>query len=95
MKYTVQSGQSVVDVTIQLYGTIEKLVDFLNDNNLGLNSKLKSGQVVEYDEDEGNEKAKKTITVEKLNFNNNQQTLSEAGITGGDFNNDFNNDYLI
>lgn len=49
-EYTVRNGQNIYDVALQLYGSIEGVFDILVNNNLSLNSELKPGDVIRYDE---------------------------------------------
>ena len=50
MKKTVQQGQNIFDVTLQYYGDIEALFDFLNDNDFDTSTKLSGGLNVEITE---------------------------------------------
>lgn len=51
-KYTVQRGQTIFDIALHLYGTIEGLFDLLISNpQLGMTSNLAAGQELEYHEE--------------------------------------------
>lgn len=50
--YTVRSGQNLYDVALTLYGSIEGIFDLLISNDdISLNSNLKHGQVLNYNEE--------------------------------------------
>lgn len=49
-EYTVRHGQNIYDVALQLYGSIEGVFDILVNNDLSLNSELKPGDIIRYDE---------------------------------------------
>lgn len=51
-QYTVRSGQNLYDVALTLYGSIEGIFDLLISNDdISLNSNLKHGQVLNYNEE--------------------------------------------
>jgi hypothetical protein len=49
--WRVQDGQSLMDVAVQWYGTVEAINLLTNDNNLSLNDSVKSGDVLTLRED--------------------------------------------
>jgi len=87
-------GQSIFDVIIQEYGDIANTFDFMAENpNLTLNTNLTAGEYVKVDtEEKGVSDVKDKIRQENFKVVNSQQIDSETAL--GDFNNDFNNDYL-
>lgn len=48
MKVTVLSGQSLVDIAIQVYGSAEGVFLLAEENNLEVTAELKPGQILEY-----------------------------------------------
>jgi len=95
MNYTVKNGQSIFDVCLQFFGTLEYLFTILSDNNLDLNSPLTSGMELKINNNLlGNELIKRTIIKNNCIFVNEQQTIIQTNGVG-DYNNDFNNDYFI
>lgn len=63
--YTVLEGQSIYDVVIQEFGTMDKMGDFLKDNSLDYNSKLSGGmKLIVNKEGEGDERVKKDLIKE-------------------------------
>lgn len=67
MFYNVLNGQDSLDACIQLYGSLDYLGKFLNDNSLGITESLPQGLSVEYDETVG----RRTVTdfISKKNIN--------------------------
>lgn len=51
MLYTIKEGQTLMDVALQLYGTVDYLVKLCVDNNVGLNDDLTGGTELAYDVD--------------------------------------------
>ena len=87
---TAKEGQSIFDVTVQKFGTIENLFDFLSDNNLTLNSKLKtSQQLIIENIGKGNETVKNFVNLTNRNLNNAQDSIDG----GSSYSNDYSNDY--
>jgi len=92
MNYVVKNFQNIFDVCLQHYGTLDYLFQLLSDNNLDLNSTLSSGQILTINNNLlGNELIKRTIIKKNIIFVNEQLTLFQ---TSGDYNNDFNDDFL-
>jgi hypothetical protein len=94
MNYTVRENQSIFDVCLQNFGTLESLFTILSENNINVNSNLSSGQnLVINNTLIGNEFMKKSIIKQNLTYVN--QQLKTADLKGGDFNDDYDkNDYL-
>ena len=86
--YTIQDGQSVYDVAIQLQGGLDNIVSLLKDNGVdGLNSSLSSGQTITY-EPNGE------IISSQFNIDGTIVNTSDPKVVGlGDFNLDFNLDF--
>ena len=83
-------GQNIIDVAVQNFGTIENIFDMLQDNNLSLNSELKSGQfILAKTEGKGDNSVKNYVLLKNYSFNN-----AQFKVATGDYNTDFNNDYL-
>ena len=92
MKVTVRNGQSVLDVIIQYYGSLDNTAEFLNLNpEISLTSKLSNGQILIVEpEGLGDENVKGFYTRNNVVTNNDVEAEST-----GDFNSDFNNDFAI
>ncbi len=89
-KYIVQDGQSIIDVVSQLYGGLDSLSTFLNDNreNIGsVDSSLSSAQEVLYTRN--NEIISNRFSRDGTIVNTSDPRTSE----GYDFNLDFNTDF--
>lgn len=89
----IREGQDIFDVTIQKFGTLENLFDFLKENDdITINSSLSSGQkVIINNTDKG-------LLNEKEFFSSRRFVVTNADAdaiaeTVGDYNNDFNNDF--
>lgn len=90
---TTKDGQNLFDIAIQSFGTLEQLFTLITDNNLSLNTKLKSGQeLVINKEGIGDDNIKNFITLQNIVMNN-DQGVRFPPLLGGDFNIDFNNDF--
>jgi len=92
-KHTIQDRQNIFDAGLQLYGDVEQIFDFLVKNDISLDSSLRAGDVILYDDDLGNENVKDFIKTEGVIYNNSQDSMFI--IEEGDFNDDFDNDYLL
>ena len=44
--YTVRYGQSLIDIAIQVYGTVEAMFDLCLDNDLEFDSNVSTGQLL-------------------------------------------------
>lgn len=49
MKITVQTGQTLMDIAIQVYGSLEGVFALAQENTLSMTESLTSGQVLTYD----------------------------------------------
>jgi len=92
-KHTIQDRQNIFDAGLQLYGDVEQIFDFLVKNDISLDSSLRAGDVILYDDELGNENVKDFIKTEGVIYNNSQDSMFI--IEEGDFNDDFDNDYLL
>jgi len=87
------SGQSIWDIALEQFGDIEYSVDLINDNNLNFNSKLQSSQEITINNsNSGNNDIKNFYKFKGLKLNNDQTEAMPPNI-GGDYNNDYKNDY--
>lgn len=50
MQYTVVKGQTMIDVSIQLYGSVEEVFQLADDNNLSITDTLEQGRVLQINE---------------------------------------------
>lgn len=89
----VKDGQSIFDIAVQEFGTMEELFNIIVDNSLTLNTKVVSGQELVVNKvDVGDENVKDFVTLKNITFNNNQG-ITIPPILAGDFNGDFNIDF--
>ena len=68
----VQEGQSIFDLVIQHYGSLDFLVQFCFDNKIGIDTDLTAGQVVVVDETIGVKSVKEFFKLNALSANNRQ-----------------------
>jgi hypothetical protein len=87
-EYRVKSGQSLYDVSVQLYGDTSHVVDLLKLNtDLTVNSNLQANQVLKYEN-------QNTVLTNYLATNSlNLATSTPKIIDGEDYNDDYNEDY--
>lgn len=89
----VLDGQNSLDLSIQEFGTLEQIFVLLNDNNISVNAKLLSGQELVINKiNVGDEEVKDFISLGEITMNN-DQGQSLPPLIGGDFQEDFNNDF--
>lgn len=89
----VKKGQNVYDICLQEFGTLENMFDILLDNSLEVNSLLNSSQeLVINNTGKGDERVKTFVNLNNLSYNNNQG-VSLPPLVGGDYNDDYSNDY--
>lgn len=50
MNYTVKEGQTLLDITLQVYGSIDYLVKLCLENNIDINSNLEGGTILVIDD---------------------------------------------
>ena len=89
-EYRVTSGQSLFDVSIQLYGDSSHVLDIINNNPqlfLTINSNLESNSIIKYN-DQNN-----TITNYFATNNLKLVTSDPKTIEGASYNNDYGTDY--
>ena len=90
----VQDNQSVFDIVTQEFGTLEELFTLLNDNDLAVNAKLTGGQELVVNKiNVGDENVKNFVTLQNITMNNDQGEKVPP-LLSGDYNSDYNNDYL-
>ena len=89
----VQEGQNLFDVTTEQFGTLEELFTLLIDNDLPINTRIISGQELVINKiDVGDEDVKNFVVLKNITMNN-AQGLKLPPLVGGDYNNDYGNDY--
>lgn len=89
----VKDNQSIFDITIEQFGTLENLLTLIVDNSLSPGFKLSAGQeLVINNTDTGNEEIKAFFKLGNIAVNNDQQK-GLPPIDAGDYNNDFANDF--
>jgi len=92
-KVTVQDGQSIFDICVQEFGTMNELPRLLVDNDLTLNTKLVAGRVLVVNKTNiGDENVKDFVVLGNRTFNN-DQGQGQPPVLAGDYNNDYSNDY--
>jgi len=76
MKIIVKEGQTILDVALQEYGSIESLQDFLTDNGLDWNSDLREGQEVEINTaGRGNAMIREYFVANSISLNNGEEYI--------------------
>ena len=94
MGLKVLQNQNLFDVVTQEFGTLEELFVLLNDNGLSVNEKLVSGQdLVVNKTNVGDEDVKKFVVLRNITMNN-AQGQKVPPLLAGDYNGDYNIDYL-
>lgn len=88
----VQINQSLYDVALQHYGTLEGLTHLVNDNQIDWDANLSPGQLLIVRQPADSE-AKIVAYLKARNIEPATATIQPATNTPGDFNNDFNNDF--
>lgn len=89
----VREGQNIFDITTESFGTLEELFVLLNDNDLSVNAKLISGQDLVINKiNLGDENIKNFVVLQNITMNNDQGE-KEPPLLGGDWNNDWSNDF--
>ena len=81
MSNIVKEGQNLYDFVLQEFGTLENLFTLIVDNDLNVNTKLVSGQVLIVNNlGVGDEDIKSFVKLQGITFSNDQGT----GVTGGE-----------
>ena len=94
MALSVLEGQSIFDIGVQEFGTLEDLFILVNDNNLSVNTKLISGQQLTVNKvNIGDENVKDFVVLGNITMNN-AQGEKVPPLLSGDYNLDFNGDYF-
>jgi len=90
----ISDGQNIWDITLQEFGDLEKVMTLLTDNDLNFNFKLKSNQNITINNSNvGNDNIKNFYKFSGLKLSNDQTEAMPPNIAG-DYNDDYNNDYL-
>lgn len=93
MALSVLEGQSIFDIGVQEFGTLEDLFILVNDNNLSVNTKLISGQQLTVNKvNIGDENVKDFVVLGNITMNN-AQGEKVPPLLAGDYNGDYNGDY--
>ena len=87
---TAVAGQSVIDLALQLYGSLDGLGELCALNELAMTDEIKAGQIFKYDVSKVVGPA--VVRLQKV-YANLGDTSTEPPVVGGDFNGDFNNDF--
>lgn len=95
MEYISKSGQDLIDISVEKFGSIEDgLFQILEDNpTLNLNTIPKSGQIIEVNNKNAGISQIKTYFKQKI-FTVNNADESRLTASVGDFGNDFSNDFF-
>lgn len=80
---TAQKGQSIYDIAIQHYGSLNYVVKLCSDNDLSLNVELTAGQQLTIDDTIGVVGVKSLFTLNSLAANNNQYVTPIPEFTYG------------
>ncbi|MFR9622361.1 MAG: LysM domain-containing protein [Rikenellaceae bacterium] len=70
MEYTVERGQSLTDIAIQVYGSTQMLFRLASDNGLRVDSDVVAGAVLQYDDSDGDRLVAAAITTRSLTIFN-------------------------
>lgn len=95
MEFKPKEGQDIFDVSLQLFGSVEAgLFSLISEAGLNLESRNLFGEKITLNNNNNGDK--KVISF----FSNNNFTPTNSGfdvsfVVLGDFNDDFNNDFLI
>lgn len=93
LQYTARPGQSIYDICLQTYGTLDLLIKLCIDNDIsGVEDEFTIGKIFTFD-------SSLIFNLATYKKNNNQSIYYATKITlpvflNGDFNDDFNNDFL-
>ena len=92
-RYTAKDGQDIFDLTIQFFGSVDYLFEMLTDNDINADHTIISGtEYVMNSETQGEPKGQAFF---RGTFNVCNSSLDDLYSTTGDYNNDFNDDFLI
>lgn len=93
MEITVQAGQSLYDIVLQYYGSLDFYLTMVQENNLDIDSTLTVGQKLTVSNELiGDARIKdKFNKIKFIPVNSSEEDLRQLD---GDYNGDFNDDYL-
>ena len=77
--FTVEKKQNLIDICLQVYGTTQLLFKLAKDNNLQIDSDINAGDVLEYDETQGDRAIVAKATTNGTNFINPGFTTEGVG----------------
>lgn len=87
--YTSLTGQTLWDVSLQLFGSLEYAWELAVSNNLSVDAAIPTGTVIMYDDaGKGDRAVKNEICLKELSF-------VKGAVSGGDYSDDYNNDYNV
>ena len=89
MEYRVSNGQSTIDVTLQLVGDFNTLLDFIEGNGIeSVDTLFEGGEIINYEQPENSEGLN---NLDKGYIFNTSDPIIQGF---GDYNDDYNDDYL-
>ena len=89
--YTAKSGQSIFDICLQVYGTLDLIMKLIQDNNIAsLNSSGFTGFVFNYD---ASLIVDNSIVTANINIPYTTELYGNMGGSNGSYNSDYSNDY--
>jgi hypothetical protein len=93
MQITVQAGQNLYDVVLQYYGSLDFYLTMVQENNLDIDSTVTVGQKLTVSNELiGDARIKdKYNKIKFIPVNSSEEDLRQLD---GDYNSDFNDDYL-
>lgn len=92
-KHIVQTGQDIFDVAIQNYGDATFYLDVITSNNLNADSFIAPAQELTVNNENQGDKQVKDY-YKKINFIVVNGSFEDIHSSAGDYNTDFNDDYL-
>ncbi len=93
MEITVQAGQNLYDVVLQYYGSLDFYLTMVQENNLDIDSTVTVGQKLTVSNELiGDARIKEKYNkIKFIPVNSSEEDLRQLD---GDYNSDFNDDYL-
>ena len=93
-KITLQAGQTLYDIALQIYGHVEGVAWLIEDNNLEWNSTVPIGTRLSYRDAKIDKNLAKYYSDGSIVIASAPDNITELNNEGGDFNQDFNNDFF-
>lgn len=93
MEITVQAGQNLYDIVLQYYGSLDFYLTMVQENNLDIDSTVTVGQKLTVSNELiGDARIKEKYNkIKFIPVNSSEEDLRQLD---GDYNSDFNDDYL-